>query len=81
MLILKTLSNGAKHGYAITAHIQQVSDDLLRVEEAPCIPLFTAWSRTGYSDRNGRSAKATLGATAFSKTNRHPRSTRTPRNR
>jgi DNA-binding PadR family transcriptional regulator len=34
LLVLKTLAaRGAMHGYAITAHIQQASADLLRVEE------------------------------------------------
>ena len=34
LLILKTLAQGKRmHGYAITAHIQRVSDHLLRVEE------------------------------------------------
>ena len=39
MLVLKTLaSNGRLHGYAITAHIQRVSADLLRVEEGSLYP-------------------------------------------
>src|ERR1035441_6820807 len=39
LLILKTLaSNKRLHGYAITAHIQQVSKELLRVEEGSLYP-------------------------------------------
>ena len=38
MLILKTLSRGANHGFGITLHIQTVSDGLLRVEEGSLYP-------------------------------------------
>jgi PadR family transcriptional regulator PadR len=39
LLVLKTLAaNGPMHGYAITAHIQRVSADLLRVEEGSLYP-------------------------------------------
>jgi PadR family transcriptional regulator PadR len=38
MLILKTLIRGSLHGYAIAEHIQQVSDDVLRVEEGALYP-------------------------------------------
>ena len=39
LLVLKTLaSQGRMHGYALTNHIQQVSNDLLRVEEGSLYP-------------------------------------------
>ncbi len=38
MLILKTLTLGAMHGYGIAAHIQQVSRDVLQVEEGSLYP-------------------------------------------
>lgn len=38
LLILKTLARGAVHGYAIAQRIQQVSDDVLRVEEGSLYP-------------------------------------------
>jgi PadR family transcriptional regulator, regulatory protein PadR len=39
LLILKTLASGKRmHGYAITAHIHRVSDQLLRVEEGSLYP-------------------------------------------
>jgi PadR family transcriptional regulator, regulatory protein PadR len=38
MLILKTLSRGARHGYAIAESIQKTSDDVLRVEEGALYP-------------------------------------------
>ena len=39
MLILKTLAHrGAMHGYGIAQHIQQVSEDILQVEEGSLYP-------------------------------------------
>jgi PadR family transcriptional regulator len=38
MLILKTLSRGEMHGYAIAQFIQQASRDVLRVEEGALYP-------------------------------------------
>jgi PadR family transcriptional regulator PadR len=38
LLILKTLSLGPAHGYAIAQHIQRISDDALRVEEGSLYP-------------------------------------------
>src|SRR5271167_2470029 len=38
MLILKTLSRGAVHGWGIAQHIRQVSDEVLRVEEGSLYP-------------------------------------------
>jgi len=61
MLILKTLTRGAMHGYAIVEFIQQSSDDILRVEEGALYPalhrlelrglLRAEW---GLSDNNRR---------------------------
>jgi PadR family transcriptional regulator len=39
LLVLKTLSSqGSMYGYAITSHIQRVSNDLLQVEEGSLYP-------------------------------------------
>jgi len=38
MLILKTLSCGQMHGYGISQWIQQISDEVLRVEEGSLYP-------------------------------------------
>ena len=38
MLILRTLSRGAAHGYAIARHIQMTSRDVLQVEEGSLYP-------------------------------------------
>ncbi len=47
LLVLKTLADGRPwHGYAITAQVQRVSQDLLRVEEGSLYPALPAWLRT-----------------------------------
>jgi PadR family transcriptional regulator PadR len=61
MLILKTLSHGPLHGYAIAEFIQRRSEDVLRVEEGALYPalhrlevrglLASEW---GASDSNRR---------------------------
>jgi len=38
MLVLKTLSRGANHGFGIAQHIQQVSQDALRIGEGSLYP-------------------------------------------
>lgn len=63
LLVLKTLSRGDGHGYGIASHIQQVTDDVLRVEEGSLYPalhrmeqagwITAAWQVTG----NGRRAR------------------------
>lgn len=48
LLVLKTLeSNKRMHGYAITAHIQRVSTDLLRVEEGSLYPALHRLEQDG----------------------------------
>jgi PadR family transcriptional regulator PadR len=61
MLILKTLSRGPAHGYAIALAIERTSEELLRVEEGALYPalhrlesrglLAAAW---GASENNRR---------------------------
>ena len=49
LLILKTLASGKRmHGYAITAHIQRVSDQLLRVEEGSMYPALHRMEQEGW---------------------------------
>jgi len=38
MLILKTLTHGPAHGYAIARHLERVSGDVLRVGESSLYP-------------------------------------------
>src|SRR5712691_11056524 len=61
MLVLKTVSRGAMHGYSIAQFIQEASRDVLRVEEGALYPalhrlevrglLRSAW---GTSENNRR---------------------------
>jgi transcriptional regulator len=49
LLVLKTLSaSGPMHGYALTAHIQRVSADLLRVEEGSLYPALHRMDQEGW---------------------------------
>ena len=48
LLVLQTLATGRKmHGYGITAHIQRVSDQLLRVEEGSLYPALHRMEQEG----------------------------------
>ena len=49
LLVLKTVADGGRmHGYAITAHIQRVSTDLLRVEEGSLYPALHRMAQEGW---------------------------------
>jgi PadR family transcriptional regulator, regulatory protein PadR len=49
LLILKTLaSKGRTHGYAITTHIQTVSEDALKVEEGSLYPALHRMEQAGW---------------------------------
>jgi transcriptional regulator len=49
LLILKTLAIGKPmHGYAITAHVQRVSEQLLRVEEGSLYPALHRMEQGGW---------------------------------
>jgi PadR family transcriptional regulator PadR len=61
LLILKTLTRGPQHGYGIAVHIQQVSNEMLRVEEGSLYPALhrieqDGWIRSewGLSENNRR---------------------------
>jgi transcriptional regulator len=38
MMVLHTLTRGAMHGYGIAQHIQEISDEVLQVEEGSLYP-------------------------------------------
>src|SRR5215212_6805009 len=49
LLVLRTLAaQGRMHGYAITAHIQRSSADLLRVEEGSLYPALHRMEQDGW---------------------------------
>lgn len=67
MLILHTLTRSAMHGYGIAQYIQQISDDVLQVEEGSLYPalqrlLVKGWVKAawGISDNNRRARYYTL---------------------
>jgi transcriptional regulator len=48
LLILKTLSIGPMHGYAIAQHIHRLSNDALRVEEGSLYPALQRMQVKGW---------------------------------
>lgn len=63
LLILRTLQAGAMHGWAISRRIQQVSDDVLTVQQGSLYPSLHRLARKGWIDsewsvsENNRRAK------------------------
>ena len=70
LLVLKTLAlRGPMHGYGITLHIEQVSDEILRLEEGSLYPALhrmtqAGWLRSewGVSENNRRARYYSLTA-------------------
>jgi transcriptional regulator len=69
LLILKTLVQGAQHGYGIAQHLKQVSDEVLQVGESSLYPalqrlLLKGWVKAewGASENNRRARFYTLTA-------------------
>ena len=48
LLVLKTLSQGPQHGYGIATHIEQVTGDVLRVEEGSLYPALHRMEQAGW---------------------------------
>jgi transcriptional regulator len=58
MMILQSLRRSPMHGYALVKHIQQVSDDLLQIEEGSLYPALQRMLREGWLEsETGTSAK------------------------
>jgi transcriptional regulator len=69
LLILKTLTAGAQHGYGIARHLETISDDVLQVGESSLYPalqrlLLNGWVKAawGVSENNRRARFYTLTA-------------------
>jgi PadR family transcriptional regulator len=69
LLILRTLTGGAKHGYGIAQHLKLVSEDVLQVGESSLYPalqrlLLNGWVKAewGASENNRRARYYTLTA-------------------
>ena len=48
LLVLKTLSRSPGHGYGLASHIQQVTGDVLRVEEGSLYPALHRMEQAGW---------------------------------
>jgi PadR family transcriptional regulator, regulatory protein PadR len=48
LLVLKTLQQGPMHGWGITMHIQQISEQVLRVEEGSLYPALHRMEQEGW---------------------------------
>jgi len=63
VLVLKTLSWGPMHGYAVARWLQQVTDDVLQIEEGSLYPALHRLERRGWVEsewgvsENNRRAK------------------------
>jgi len=69
MMVLHTLTRGAMHGYGIAQYIQEISDEVLQVEEGSLYPalqrlLVKGWVKAewGTSDNNRRARYYTITA-------------------
>jgi PadR family transcriptional regulator, regulatory protein PadR len=62
LLILKTVSLEPQHGWAIAKRIQQISKEVLQVQQGSLYPALhrleqQGWIRAKWGDSNGRQAK------------------------
>jgi PadR family transcriptional regulator PadR len=57
LLILQTLSAGANHGYAIAQRIQQLSGDVLRIEEGSLYPALYRLEEQGLIESEWRTTE------------------------
>ena len=48
MLVLKCLQRGPSHGYAISVHLHQVSEEVLQVEEGSLYPALYRMEQRGW---------------------------------
>lgn len=48
MLVLKTLQNGRLHGYAIATRLEQLSNEVLKVEEGSLYPALYRMEARGW---------------------------------
>ncbi len=69
MLVLRTLAHGPSHGWGIAQHVQQASDEVLRVEEGSLYPALhrlelagLVSAEWGLSENNRRARIYTLTA-------------------
>ena len=76
VLILKTLSWGPAHGYAISRWIRQSSADDLRIEEGALYPALRRLEERGWVESAWRTSEAGRDARVYSLTETGRRATR-----
>ena len=76
VLILKTLSWGPAHGYAISRWIRQSSADDLRIEEGALYPALRRLEERGWVESEWRTSEAGRDARVYSLTETGRRATR-----
>jgi PadR family transcriptional regulator, regulatory protein PadR len=63
LLILRTLALGAQHGWAVAERVQQISNDVLRIQQGSLYPALHRLERRGWikahwgTSENNRRAK------------------------
>jgi transcriptional regulator len=57
LLVLKTLEQGPMHGWGITLHIQQISNEVLRVEEGSLYPALHRMEQEGWIGAEWRASE------------------------
>jgi PadR family transcriptional regulator, regulatory protein PadR len=68
LLILKTLALGEMHGWGISQRIQQISDDVLQVQQGSLYPALQRLERRGWIDSEWRTSENNRRAKYYSLT-------------
>jgi len=68
LLVLKTLSREPQHGYGVAARIQQVTEDMLRVEEGSLYPALHRMEQAGWISAKWRLSENNRRARIYSLT-------------
>ena len=58
LLIMKILRRGPSHGFAVATHIQQISEDVLRVEAGSLYPALHRMTEAGLLRAEWRTSEA-----------------------
>ena len=66
LLVMKILRRGVHHGFALASHIQQMSDEVLRVEAGSLDPALHRMTEACSSRRSGVCPKRAAGRASMS---------------
>jgi transcriptional regulator len=58
LLVMKILRQGANHGFAIASHVQQMSDEVLRIEAGSLYPALHRMTEAGLLKAMWRTSEA-----------------------